>query len=362
MKILKRRIARQAGRKLFILMIGVVLGLTLGLATGVAKLNPSSSQSANSSADPHPQHLAAGTTQPISLSSLPKGFAGHDRPMLVEDTHGLPKSSDIGAFRTVCLWSHFNYDDPLVFPGQPGRSHLHLFFGNSLTDAFSTADSLRNSGNSTCRGGTVNRSAYWVPALLNSEGKPLTPFFSNFYYKSGYRGVRGEDVKPLPAGLRMIAGKVDSQGPQPYVVAWSGDRGNCTDRNDAIPLCSQGSEVTMTIRFPQCWDGKNLDSPNHQSHMAYAEGGCPASHPVALPEIAFNVHYQVEDPNGTGKWRLSSDRYDAALPGGYSAHGDWFNGWDTEMVETWTRNCHNQRRDCGSETGDGKFELVGADL
>jgi hypothetical protein len=35
-----------------------------------------------------------------------------------------------------------------------------------------------------------------------------------------------------------------------------------------------------------CWDGKNLDSPDHQSHMyntvndAFANSGeCPASHP-----------------------------------------------------------------------------------
>jgi hypothetical protein len=48
-----------------------------------------------------------------------------------------------------------------------------------------------------------------------------------------------------------------------------------------------------------CWDGKNLDSPNHQDHVAHPEAGatsfavvggkCPASHPVKIPQ----VHYEV---------------------------------------------------------------------
>lgn len=39
--------------------------------------------------------------------------------------------------------------------------------------------------------------------------------------------------------------------------------------------------------FPTCWDGVNLDSPDHRSHVAYPESGtlesggrCPSTHPV----------------------------------------------------------------------------------
>src|SRR5690606_18586551 len=123
-----------------------------------------------------------------------------------------PTPYEIGAFRTSCSFSHMNYDDPIVFPGQPGKAHLHAYFGNTLADASSTAESLRNSGNSTCRGGIANRSAYWVPAVIDENGAPVKPNSAQIYYKTGYRGIRPEQVQVFPQGLRMIAGDAKSAG------------------------------------------------------------------------------------------------------------------------------------------------------
>ena len=50
--------------------------------------------------------------------------------------------------------------------------------------------------------------------------------------------------------------------------------------------CVDGLRAQIT--FPSCWDGKNLDSDDHKSHMSYPEGGqpdngdCPESHPVKV--------------------------------------------------------------------------------
>jgi predicted xylan-binding protein with Ca-dependent carbohydrate-binding module/uncharacterized protein DUF1996 len=74
-----------------------------------------------------------------------------------------PSSDGTGDFRTRCTPSHFAFDDPIVYPGQSGQSHMHVFFGNTGSNANSTSESLRTTGNSTCRGGTINRSSYWVP-------------------------------------------------------------------------------------------------------------------------------------------------------------------------------------------------------
>ena len=51
-----------------------------------------------------------------------------------------------------------------------------------------------------------------------------------------------------------------------------------------------------------CWDGKNLDTPNHMDHVAHpidgpapfavVDGKCPDSHPVKIPQ----VHYEVCEP------------------------------------------------------------------
>src|ERR671936_92709 len=53
-------------------------------------------------------------------------------------------------FAVVCDFSHMNHDDMIVFPGMPGLSHMHTYFGNTTTNASSTPASLRASGSTTC--------------------------------------------------------------------------------------------------------------------------------------------------------------------------------------------------------------------
>ena len=111
------------------------------------------------------------------------------------------------------------------------------------------------------------------------------------------------------------------------------------------------------VFFPQCWDGVNLDSPDHKSHMSYTVNrACPATHPVALPEISFNVIYEVTEKNAPLHWRLSSDTYDRSLPAGYSSHGDWFNGWKSEFMKAFIDHCDRASRDCHAHLlGDGRM-------
>ena len=44
----------------------------------------------------------------------------------------------LGAFRFICNPGQVLPDDPIVYPGQPGASHLHQFYGNTGANAFST--------------------------------------------------------------------------------------------------------------------------------------------------------------------------------------------------------------------------------
>jgi hypothetical protein len=61
--------------------------------------------------------------------------------------------------------------------------------------------------------------------------------------------------------------------------------------------------IRATVIFPSCWDGKNLDSPDHKSHVAYSNGGglgtpnCPSTHPVAIPQVMYEVMWD------TGKYK-----------------------------------------------------------
>lgn len=293
----------------------------------------------------------------VNAARIPTGSAGSSVERVRATTEQPGASDGTGAFRTVCDFSHMAFDDPIVFPGQPGRSHLHAFFGNTAVNGNSTAASIANSGNSTCRGGILNRSSYWVPAMIDTrDGTPLRPSESNFYYKTGYLGVVPSTVQSIPAGLRMIAGDTRNASPAGPFNYTCHTATSTTAPTFGIPNCPVGSEVWQHIVFPQCWDGVNLDSPDHKSHMAYANGrGCPSSHPVPLPEITFNIIYPVTEANSPLRWRLSSDNYSSTLPGGYSAHADWFNGWRPDIVDAFVRNCDRPAVDCKSHLlGDGR--------
>lgn len=58
-----------------------------------------------------------------------------------------------------------------------------------------------------------------------------------------------------------------------------------------------------------CWDGINLDSSDHSSHVSYPETGtfesngpCPATHPVKLPQLMFEVVWQTQLFNDEELW------------------------------------------------------------
>ena len=80
-------------------------------------------------------------------------------------TGGTPNLDDPGAFRFICAPAGLNWDDPIVYPNQPGKSHLHQYYGNTAITAASTYASIRTSGNSTCNS-PLNRSGYWEPAMI----------------------------------------------------------------------------------------------------------------------------------------------------------------------------------------------------
>jgi len=281
-------------------------------------------------------------------------------------TSELPAPSDgTGAFRTACRFSHMAFDDPIVYPGQPGKSHLHVFFGNTGTNANSTADSIATTGNSTCLGGTINRTAYWAPAMIDTkDGSPVVPSMLAVYYKTGYTGVDPALVQPIPPGLRMIAGNSAGKAP----VQWGPVTFACIDAVTAtgpnlynVPTdCGVGNTIWARVVFPQCWDGVNLDSPDHKSHMSYPDlgKGCPSTHPVAIPEITVSVLYGVTEAGAPARWRLASDNYDPSLPAGYSSHADWFNGWKPEFMQSFVKGCDNPAKDCHAHLlGNGQMML-----
>jgi hypothetical protein len=73
--------------------------------------------------------------------------------------------------------------------------------------------------------------------------------------------------------------------------------------------CKNG--VRLELMFPSCWDGHNLDSANHRSHVAYPDlvinGNCPPEFPVRLPGLFFETIWETDTFAGVpGQFVLSN--------------------------------------------------------
>jgi Domain of unknown function (DUF1996) len=287
---------------------------------------------------------------------------------VIQKADGNPAQSDgSGNFRIGCNYSHMSNDDPIVYPGQPGKAHLHTFFGNTGTNASSTYTSLRTTGNATCDGGTANKSAYWIPTLINPSGIAQLPDLGFVYYKStGY--TRTTQIHHIPNGLKIIAGNASATSPQTAApgqndpsVNWycNGAEQSSVLTNSTptqIPASCPKGYLTLEVEFPQCWDGINLDSADHKSHMAYpyyepnpSKNGCDAGHPVPIPAITIFGQWPVPGGSLTG-WKLSSDMYSSG-PGGMSAHADYMEAWEPSVRDTFVDNCDSKPVDCGGPNG-----------
>jgi uncharacterized protein DUF1996 len=260
-----------------------------------------------------------------------------------------------GFFVSTCTFSHRATDDPIVFPALPGVSHDHTFVGNVSTNAFSTLSSLKKA-NTSCVP-RADTAAYWAPTLF-ADGRPVTPITATIYY----RRLTLAPVRPFPPGLRMVAGDSHAVAPQSMAVTYwdcSLLKTQFYGPNDAvrtalapaasssIPSCPPRAELQLHVNFPECWDGRHLDSPDHRGHMAYAVSGrCPASHPVGLPALELVYSYPARATDGAGTVNLSSG-------GQTTGHADFINAWNQPALAQRVHRCLNEYAYCTAEVNLG---------
>lgn len=245
----------------------------------------------------------------------------------------------VAQFVVECSLAHTAPDDPIVHPGRPGASHDHAFFGSTATDAHTSAQDLL--GTPTTCDHQLDHAAYWTPVLIGQDAVVVAPQRLTGYYRTGL-GADAAAVQPYPLGLAMIAGSAAATEPQPVeVVAFSCGRGL---RRSATPdVCAPNQHLSMWLTFPDCWDGRNLDSDDHVSHVAYsAAGACPADHPVAIPQLQVVVEY----PAGVDVTTMQ-----LASGGWLTGHGDFLNAWDPAALEREVRVCLRRGKVCGVSRG-----------
>lgn len=253
--------------------------------------------------------------------------------------------------------------DPIVSPGVPS-AHVHSIVGGTAFNRTMTGiNAAVNSKKTTCDKFT-DHSNYWAPQLYHEKDGmfQLVPFMgANMYYKrftcdydpNNRWCPTPANAKPFPPGLRMLAGDPDRR-----------TQNNSDQTNQAILFESGNSgemygfpktlanNVQMNVRFPSCWDGVNVDSPDHKSHMAYPDpakgdtmgGMCPQSHPVALFHIGAEFSWDTASLGLTDSSGLIFSSGDTT---GYGGHGDFVQGWtDLTALGNSFNNCNGIGTGC----------------
>ncbi|MGH3132628.1 MAG: DUF1996 domain-containing protein [Gaiellaceae bacterium] len=275
---------------------------------------------------------AAGVVTFVAALLGPAAFAGDkprggERDVTRTDLRGVN-------FVESCRFSHSAPDDPIVFPGKPGASHDHTFVGNRSTNAFSTFGSLRSAATSCQR--AADTAGYWVPTLYHGADA-IFPQGATIYYRRGTLA----GVTTFPNNFRVIAGDATATAPQSMrVTFWSCGVLSGIPPSSTVPTCPEGrgSFLRLHVRFPSCWDGRNLDSADHKSHMAYAiRRRCPSTHPVSVPAITQIYRYPTRGGDG----------FSLASGSQYSAHADFLNAWRPGALRRLVESCLNALVHCG---------------
>ncbi|MFF0791241.1 DUF1996 domain-containing protein [Streptomyces spiralis] len=261
----------------------------------------------------------------------------------------------------------FNSDNVIAAPGVGnGAHHFHDYVGNQANNAFASNETLA-AGDTSCAD-KGDRSTYYWPVLRlrdgtrerdadapgggteGNTGRIITPAQVTLTFEGNPRGK----VAAMPRFLRIITGdaKAFVNGPANANASWS-----CTgfeDRRlkDKYPLCPAGSKVVRTFRFQSCWDGRNIDSANHRTHMAFAgaDGSCPDGF-RAIPRLVQRIVYDVAAPSLADGGRTSPlfavDSFPEQLHKPVTDHGDFINVFDDRLMREMV-DCINSGRQCGS--------------
>ena len=217
----------------------------------------------------------------------------------------------------ACGFSHTNNDDPIVFPGEAGgvaQSHLHRQPRRGCGD---------DAGVAARRGVKLPRCRRRV-CLLGSHALLRKPGFQAARRR---RLLRAPDARARPGVPARSEDDRRQRERASSPVAGVRRLELRRDRRPAsiglVPTCPSDRALHLRATFPSCWNGRDLDSVDHKSHLAYAVGEtCPRSHPVALPSLVLIFLYSSAD---------LVRPFQAA--GRFGAHADFVNGWDQETLE-----------------------------
>ncbi|EKX62447.1 DUF1996 domain-containing protein [Streptomyces ipomoeae] len=276
-------------------------------------------------------------------------------------------SGSTGTFTTSCGTNeneNRNSDNVIVAPGvSNGAQHQHDYVGNQSNNAFASDQDLANA-QTTCQNQGDKSSYFWPVIRLQdgtndidanapgggqdgNVGRIVEPSQAELKFVGNKKG----DVVAMPQALRIITGDAKSfvNGLGNANTNWS-----CTGFEDRVvtdkyPICPQGSSVVRTSFFQSCWDGQNIDSANHRTHVDFveADGSCSNGF-QAIPQLQVRLVYDIPAPsiqNGQLQNAYAIDSFPDQLHKAITDHNDFINFFDQNTMNQMVQ-CINSGQDC----------------
>lgn len=246
--------------------------------------------------------------------------------------------------------------DPIIAPGVPS-GHVHGIVGGSNFGFNVTTEQLRQS---ECTSIPIkeDKSAYWAPkAYFQHKDGSFTSLGGGvvIYYLFD-KGAPGS-VTAFPDDFRMIAGNptlrsYDSSSKAQQAVTFlclDFEKGTKGPFHELPKNMNCPSGVRAQINFPKCWNGKDMDSPDHTSHVAYPSGGPDSGtcndpdFPVTLPRIFMEIYWEGAFESADKKADAMNPEQPYVLahgdPTGYGHHADFYNGWEKGALQKAVDGC-----------------------